>query len=199
MNCRSRGTSIRSGYCLLKAAWDAASRLANKSAMATSLTGPAGDSKALAAAPLPREPQPIKASRIVLSSAACTWPAASPASAEAAASFPPRWRNSRRDVCCRGVKSRGRCCFMAIPLLVVGSTRGWCLALTGVLPLVYGPAKGIASVAMGKRPVGYRRGCSTIEGWPPYGRLLPVVGAIVVLSPRGGSTTATPTLVSRSR
>ena len=123
MNRRSGGTSTRSGYCLLKDSWDAASRFSNRSAMTVSLTGPPGASKALTAAPLPRPPQPIKASRMVLSSAACTRGIATPASAEAAASFPPRSRNSRRDVGRREVRRRGRWCFMALPLLVVGSVR----------------------------------------------------------------------------
>ncbi|MGI6418189.1 MAG: hypothetical protein ACOX1P_21250 [Thermoguttaceae bacterium] len=45
-------------------------RFGSRSAIATSFTGPSGDSKALTAAPLPRMPQPINANRMVLFSAA---------------------------------------------------------------------------------------------------------------------------------
>ena len=52
---------------------------------------------ALPTAPLPRPPQPIRASRIVLFSAAWTRGITAPASAEAAATLPARSRNSRRE------------------------------------------------------------------------------------------------------
>src|SRR4051794_14333977 len=66
--------------------------------MATSLIGPLLVDRALAAAPVPRPPQPIRASLIVLSSPACTCGTATPASAETAATRPVSLRNARRDV-----------------------------------------------------------------------------------------------------
>src|SRR4051794_26492404 len=66
------------------------------SAMATSLTGPAVVERALTAAPEPRPPQPMRAMRIVLSSAAKTWGMSMPARAEAAAMAEVVLRNSRR-------------------------------------------------------------------------------------------------------
>ena len=65
--------------------------------MATSLIGPFLTDRALAAAPVPRPPQPIKATWIVLFSAAWTCGMATPARAEAAAIRPVFFRNSRRD------------------------------------------------------------------------------------------------------
>ena len=73
--------------------------------MATSLTGPCLTDMALAAAPVPRPPQPIRATWIVLSSAAWTRGTAMPASAEAAATRPVFFRNSRRDVLLFGFRS----------------------------------------------------------------------------------------------
>ena len=58
--------------------------------MATSRTGPKGDSRALATAPLPRPPQPIRARRIVLSSAAWAVRATLPSTAAPAAAEPTR-------------------------------------------------------------------------------------------------------------
>src|SRR5262249_15281063 len=52
---------------------------------------------ALAAAPVPRPPQPTSAKRIVLSSPAWTEGMATPARAEAAATWPVVLRKSRRD------------------------------------------------------------------------------------------------------
>ena len=72
-------------------------RFSKMSAMACSLTGPPVARKASAAAPLPRPPQPIRARRIVLSSAACTRGIVTAASAEPAASVPLHCRNSRRE------------------------------------------------------------------------------------------------------
>src|SRR5438045_8686323 len=67
--------------------------------MATSLIGPIFEvANAFAAAPVPRPPQPIKASWRVLSSAAWTCGMAIPAKAEAAAIRPVVFRNSRREV-----------------------------------------------------------------------------------------------------
>src|SRR4051812_17970407 len=66
--------------------------------MATSLTGPFLTDIAFSAAPVPRPPHPIKATWIVLSSAACTNGRAVPARAEAAAMRPASLRNSRREV-----------------------------------------------------------------------------------------------------
>ena len=60
--------------------------------MTVSLTGPPVASKALTTAPLPRPPQPISASRIVLSSAACTCGMATPAKAVPAAAVPPHFK-----------------------------------------------------------------------------------------------------------
>ena len=60
-----------------------------------SITSPPAD-MALATAPLPRPPQPIRASRMVLSSPAWTCGMATPARAEAAAIRAVFFRNSRR-------------------------------------------------------------------------------------------------------
>src|SRR4051794_7123532 len=64
--------------------------------MATSLIGPCFVARALAAAPVPRPPQPTRATRIVLSSAAWTAGTTTPERAEAAATVPPVLRKSRR-------------------------------------------------------------------------------------------------------
>src|ERR1051326_4993643 len=66
--------------------------------MATSLTGQALTDRALAAAPVPRPPQPISATWMVLLSAVWTCGRATPARAEAAASLPVFLINSRREV-----------------------------------------------------------------------------------------------------
>lgn len=66
--------------------------------MATSLQGPLGDSNALTTAPLPRPPQPIKARRIVLSSAAWTCGIATPAKAVPAVNTPHCFKKSRREL-----------------------------------------------------------------------------------------------------
>ena len=95
MNCRSGGTSILSPNCLESVWCEALRRSSKRSAMAKSLTGPPGAESALATAPLPRPPQPIKASLIVPSPAAWTCGTATPASAEVAANLPARPRNSR--------------------------------------------------------------------------------------------------------
>src|ERR1017187_8285055 len=65
--------------------------------MTASFTGPLGESKASATAPQPRPPQPIRARRMVLSSAAWTQGMLTPASAEVAATALPRARNARRE------------------------------------------------------------------------------------------------------
>jgi hypothetical protein len=70
MNCRSGGTSILPACSWLRALSELSNRFGSRSAIATSFTGPSGDSKALTAAPLPRMPQPINANRMVLFSAA---------------------------------------------------------------------------------------------------------------------------------
>ncbi len=65
--------------------------------MATSLIGPCVVDRALPAAPVPRPPQPTRATRIVLSSAAWTDGTATPARADAVATAPVVSRNCRRD------------------------------------------------------------------------------------------------------
>src|SRR5206468_4961 len=62
-----------------------ASRSAKTSAMATSLIGPSATDRAFSAAPVPRPPQPTRATRMVLLSPAWTWGRATPAKADAAA------------------------------------------------------------------------------------------------------------------
>ena len=61
---------MRSPSCLVSALSEPARRKSNRSAMATSLSGPPATDMALPTAPLPREPEPIRARRMVLSSAA---------------------------------------------------------------------------------------------------------------------------------
>src|SRR5512136_1923121 len=68
--------------------------------MANSFTGPCGESNASLTAPLPRPPQPISASRIVLSSPAWTHVIDAPATADVAVSAPARSRNLRRVIGC---------------------------------------------------------------------------------------------------
>src|SRR5438105_505406 len=65
--------------------------------MATSLTGPCRVERASPTAPVPRPPQPTRAMRMVLSSAAWTAGTATPARAEAVATVPVVLRKSRRD------------------------------------------------------------------------------------------------------
>ncbi len=65
--------------------------------MATSLIGPCLTDRALTAAPVPRPPQPIRATWIVLSSAAWTRGTANPARVVAAAIRPVFFKNSRRE------------------------------------------------------------------------------------------------------
>src|ERR1035438_1616142 len=67
------------------------------SAMATSLTGPRLTERALAAAPPPRPPQPIRATWIRSLPAAWTAGMATLAKAETAANLPVFLMNSRRD------------------------------------------------------------------------------------------------------
>src|SRR5690349_3883895 len=59
--------------------------------------GPCLVLRALAAAPVPRPPQPTSATRMVLSAAACTAGTVTPARAEAVATVPVALRKSRRD------------------------------------------------------------------------------------------------------
>src|SRR5579883_2321745 len=65
--------------------------------MATSWVGPFLEDMASPAAPVPRPPQPTRASRMVLLSPAWTWGRTTPARADAATTLPD-WRiRSRRD------------------------------------------------------------------------------------------------------
>src|SRR2546421_4769296 len=66
--------------------------------MATSLIGPCWVERASPAAPVPRPPQPTRATRIVLSSAAWTDGTATPARADAPATWPVVLRKLCRDV-----------------------------------------------------------------------------------------------------
>src|SRR5262245_35412441 len=67
------------------------------SAMATSLVGAPLTDKALPAAPVPRPPQPTRATRMVESSPAWTCGTATPVRAVAAAAAPVVWMRARRD------------------------------------------------------------------------------------------------------
>ena len=99
MNLRSSGTSTLSRELVLERRRSCSSSRSSKtSAMATSLIGPLLVARALAAAPVPRPPQPTRATWIVLSSPAWTDGTATPARAEAAATWPVVLRKSRRDV-----------------------------------------------------------------------------------------------------
>src|ERR1041385_228839 len=71
---------------------------AKTSAMATSFTGPPVELSALSAAPVPRPPQPIKATWMRLLPAAWTRGKVTPARAEAAAIVPVVLIKSRREV-----------------------------------------------------------------------------------------------------
>src|SRR5262249_13959490 len=97
-NRRSSGTSNFSFDSRPNDLTQRASLSSNTSATATSLIGPLLVASALAAAPVPRPPQPISATWIVLSSAACTAGIATPARAEVAATCPVVLRKSRREV-----------------------------------------------------------------------------------------------------
>ena len=66
--------------------------------MATSLSGGPETERALAAAPVPRPPQPTRATSMVLSSAAWTKGILMPASAETAAVEPAALRKARREL-----------------------------------------------------------------------------------------------------
>src|SRR5580698_9129258 len=72
------------------------SRSLNASAMATSFVGPFFTDKAFSTAPVPRPPQPTRATRTVFSSPAWTGLRVMPANAEAAATAPDRLSISRR-------------------------------------------------------------------------------------------------------
>src|SRR5438874_13748104 len=65
--------------------------------MATSLVGPFGVERAFPAAPVPRPPQPTRATWIVLFSPAWTCGSATPARADAIATCPDCFIISRRD------------------------------------------------------------------------------------------------------
>src|SRR5438132_11030904 len=65
--------------------------------MATSLIGPPLVERALAAAPVPRPPQPTRATWMVFHSPACTSGRTTPARADAAAILPDCFIISRRD------------------------------------------------------------------------------------------------------
>ena len=96
MNARSEGTSILSGKLavrFLRLAW---SRSGKMSAMACSFTWPPVVEKASATAPVPRPPQPTRASLIVSEPAAWQWGTAAPARAPAAVAAAVVRRNSRR-------------------------------------------------------------------------------------------------------
>src|SRR5262249_31583851 len=67
------------------------------SAIATSLIGPLLVDRALTAAPVPRPPQPTRATWIVLFSPAWTCGIATPARADATAIWPDFFISSRRD------------------------------------------------------------------------------------------------------
>ena len=92
MNWRSLGTSTRlscpaSFIAALIDLWLPSILSGNTSAMATSLMGPLVRS-AFSAAPVPRPPQPTRATRISFSSAACTNGTDRPAKAVAATEPP---------------------------------------------------------------------------------------------------------------
>src|SRR5207302_849224 len=87
----------RSRNSRCKLAWLDVSRPAKTSAMATRRVGPPRVFRALAAAPVPRPPQPTRAKRMVLSSPACTSGTLTPASADAAATLEVVLIMSRRD------------------------------------------------------------------------------------------------------
>ncbi len=83
--------------------------------MAVSLTSPCcSTDKALAAAPVPRPPQPTRAICTVLSSAACTAGTTMLVKAEAAAIRPVFCKNSRRDVVCPLGSLIGGCSWFAL-------------------------------------------------------------------------------------
>jgi hypothetical protein len=100
MNRRSGGTSSLSARksSPLRPLCEFFSRSSKASAMATSLALPNLARSASPAAPVPRPPHPTSASWIVESPAAWTVGTATPASAEAAAIWPTRLPNWRRDM-----------------------------------------------------------------------------------------------------
>src|SRR5439155_8007897 len=98
MNLRSAGTSTCLVYFLFRWSWLPLSFSGKTSAMATSLIGPFLTDRAFSPAPVPRPPQPIRATWMVLLSAACTCGTASPARAEATAAWLDFAINSRRDM-----------------------------------------------------------------------------------------------------
>src|SRR5687768_4227754 len=85
MKRRSSGTSTWLGNLPVNELWLVFNRFSRTSAMATSLIGGPLTERALAAAPVPRPPQPTSATLVVLSSAAWTKGIWMPASAETAA------------------------------------------------------------------------------------------------------------------
>ena len=105
-SCRRRnpGTAGRAARpparetCALSALRLPCSRSSNRSAMACSLIGPPLVTKALSTAPVPRPPQPTRASLIVEFSAAWQRGIAMVANADTATVCPASRRNSRRDV-----------------------------------------------------------------------------------------------------
>ena len=98
MNLRSSGTSTWSPMALLERLVAVVEPVLEDVGHGDELDrAVAWSTRALAAAPVPRPPQPTRATWIVLSSAAWTAGTATPARAEAAATWPVVLRKSRRD------------------------------------------------------------------------------------------------------
>src|SRR5438874_1309747 len=97
MNLRSSDTSTLSANSRLRFLKLLSRRSGKTSAMATSLVGPVLTDMASPAAPVPRPPQPISATEMLLFSAAWTCGIIMPANADAAAILPEALNNSRRD------------------------------------------------------------------------------------------------------
>jgi len=93
----SGGTSMRLPNRPLSDLYERVIRSSKTSAIAMSLVGPVGEESALETAPVPRPPQPTKASRIVLSSPPYTRDIATPVSTEPATTFVLRARNCLRE------------------------------------------------------------------------------------------------------